>query len=130
MNNTRLDLLLSYWILFWYLLYITGIITSSPKLIIILEIILLPVLYFIHLSTQQSINKHIIIIIIIQLFIKLIPLYTLRDEEIDYSTDIRRIIVIVLLYLLWIYLNNKSLNDLYIKHHYMPVTRLITKQFK
>jgi hypothetical protein len=125
-----MHLLLSYWILFWYLLYITGVISSSPKLIIILELILLPILYCINLSTQKSINKNLVIIFIIQIFIKIIPLYTLRDEEIDYSNDIPNIIVVILLYLIWLHLNHQSINNLYIKHHYMPITNLITKLLK
>ena len=38
-NNLRIDLVFSYWILLWYILYILNIIKYNPKIALLLAII-------------------------------------------------------------------------------------------
>ena len=107
----RFDLVLSYWIFAWYLLYITQVITYSPKLIIILGIIenmIVLLLMFYYGSNITTITYFIVV----NLFIKIIPFYTLRNEKIQLR-EIKGTFVFLLVYLTWVYTNGQSVITYY-----------------
>jgi hypothetical protein len=99
----RSDYVFSYWIFLWFILYILKIIKYSPKFIIILGIIenFFVIIYLIlKKSTLYKITKFIIINIII----KVIPLYIIWKDEINLK-DIIVSIILFVIYLIWIYIN-------------------------
>jgi len=116
----RLDFVLSYWIFAWYLLYMFGVPVSSPKLALLCGVLLnVGSLFF------MSDWRRIVLFLLINLFIKVIPLYTLRFERIDVARDIPVLVGVGCLYLAWMYLNRASL-----KHtSFTPMTQLILKRF-
>ena len=129
----RFDLVLSYWIFAWYLLYITKIVSYSPKLMILLGIIentLLLLIMFYYGSNMKTITYFIVV----NLFIKIIPFYTLKNEKIQ-SREIKGSIIFLLIYLAWVYINGQSvikyykniLDSLIHNKNETPFIALITK---
>jgi hypothetical protein len=81
MTALRTDLVFSYWIYVWFILYVFKITSYSPKFALILGLVdniimLLLMIYF------GSKGKTILLFIIINTFIKVIPIYYLRNEVI------------------------------------------------
>lgn len=107
MSALRADLVFSYWIYFWYILYAFNITKYSPKVPLILGLIdnifmlLLMLLY----GTSQ---RTIFYFIIINTLIKVVPLYYLRNELIKMK-DIYFTIFLFLIFVLWLHINKQSL---------------------
>jgi len=103
--NPRFDLVLSYWIFVWFILYIYDIVPYSPKLALVLALLIEVVVF--GLMILKSISKHFIgVFIIIQILLKIIPLYILRNETIDYLPQLFYMGVLVAMYAAWLLLNN------------------------
>ena len=103
----RVDLVFSYWIFAWYLLYIVKIVKYSPKFAIgigILENILLLCFMILNGSNKRT----IFYFVFINTFIKVIPFYTLKREIIQVK-DVYAFFVLFLGYLIWIIINKQSL---------------------
>ena len=129
----RFDLVLSYWIFAWYLLYITKIVSYSPKLMLFLGIIensLVLLLMFYYGSNITTITYFIVV----NLFIKVIPFYTLINEKMQ-SREVKGTIIFLLIYLVWVYINGQSvityykniINSLIHNKNETPFIALITK---
>jgi len=107
----RPDLIFSYWIFTWYLLYIFGVIIYNPKFTFILGIIenIVTIILMIYYGTKMKI---IILFIIILFLIKIIPLYTIWNTTTNIK-DIKAFILIFLIYLFWYFIvNNKNISYL------------------
>lgn len=107
----RLDLIFSYWIFAWYLLYITNIISYSPKFILILGIIENIILLFFIIQNGSTINT-ILKFIVINTCIKVIPYYTVRNDIIQ-EKDIIASIMLFFLYIIWLYMNKETIIQKY-----------------
>jgi hypothetical protein len=107
MNPLRFDLVFSYWIYVWFLLYFFDFTTYSPKFVLILglidNIILLSLMMYV--GTRV---KTILLFIIINTFIKAIPLFYLRNEVIK-RKDIYVTIVLFCVFVIWLHMNSQSL---------------------
>jgi hypothetical protein len=107
MAALRADLVFSYWIYLWYLLYAFKFIKYSPKFPLILglidNIIMLLIMLFYGTSMQTIFN-----FIIINTLIKIIPLYYLRNEAIKLN-DIYFTFGLFLVFIIWLHLNKQSL---------------------
>lgn len=102
----RIDLVFSYWMFFWYILYAFKFTKYSPKFIIglgIIENFIMLLLMFYYKTKSIT----IIYFIIINFFIKIVPFYMMLNEKIKIS-DIYATIVIFLIYSLWVYLNGET----------------------
>jgi hypothetical protein len=113
MKLPRLDLIFSYWIFAWYLLYITKITRYSPKFIIILGIIENMILLFFMIQNGSTIET-IIKFIVINTFIKILPYYSIRNDKII-KKDIVASIVLFIIYIVWLYINKETLLQKYNK---------------
>jgi hypothetical protein len=102
----RIDLVFSYWMFFWYILYAFKLTKYSPKFIIGLGIIenFIMLLLMFYYKTK---SKTIIYFIIINFFIKVLPFYMMLNETIKIS-DIYATIIIFIIYSLWVYLNGET----------------------
>jgi len=130
MGYYRFDIVLSYWIFVWYLLYITKCVKYSPKLALILALIenifgIFHMLFIKHVSIARFCLN-----IFTTCCIKVYPLYTLRNVTINYKEDVKLLTVITIVYLLWIYLNDMSVIDLYTSDKTTPLTNIIMDLFK
>jgi hypothetical protein len=103
--NPRFDLVLSYWIFIWFILYIYDIIPYSPQLALILALLIEIVVF--GLMIFNGISKYFIgVFIIIQIVLKVIPLYILRNEPINYQSQLLYMGILVAMYAAWLLLNS------------------------
>ena len=106
----HIDLVFSYWIFLWYLLHILGFVKTNPKFALLLglieNIILLIFMFF------YSNNETIIYFILINFFIKIIPLYNLINTKIT-KNDIINTFELFIIYLLWLYVNKLTVTEVF-----------------
>jgi hypothetical protein len=133
----RIDLVFSYWIFAWYLLYIYRfpffVTNYSPKFAIGLGIVE-NIFTFLFMFYFGASNETLFMFVIINTFIKLLPFYTLRNETIRMK-DIYASILLFGIYAIWVYINgesvieyqNKILNSLAQNKHETPVMYLLDK---
>lgn len=107
MAALRADLVFSYWIYAWFILYELQIIEYSPKFPLILGIIhnLIMLIFMLLYGTSR---RTIFYFIVINTLIKVIPLYYLRNEPIKLN-DIYFTCGLFLLFVFWLHLNEQSL---------------------
>ena len=106
----RPDLIFSYWIYLWYILYIFKVVKYNPKFAIICGMI--ENLIILLLMCIYNTKKILIVLFIIMFFIlKLIPLYTIWNDNIKLNDDIKNTSLLFIIYLLWIHLNQLNITD-------------------
>jgi len=106
----RPDLIFSYWIYLWYILYIFKVLKYNPKFAIICGII--ENLIILLLMCIYNTKKILVLLFIIMFFIlKLIPLYTIWNDKIQFNDDIKNTSLLFITYLLWIHLNQLTITD-------------------
>lgn len=103
----RVDLVFSYWISLWYVLYILQIVDYSPKFAIGLGIIenFIMLCFMLYFGTKIT---SIIMFIIINTVIKIIPYYTLKRENIKIK-DILFTLFLFIIFIFWLHINKQSL---------------------
>jgi len=106
----RIDLVFSYWIFIWYILYIFKIINLNPKFAIYCGITENIIIFYMMLYYKTNI-KIIIGFILMFILLKILPLYTLINTKI-LKKDIFITLLLFIIYLLWLYINNISILDL------------------
>jgi len=98
MYQYRFDLVLSYWIFAWFLLHWWGWIRSSPKLALWIgltaNLVIISIMWMYH-------NPHVLWFLAINISIKAIPLYVVRNERIQWRTDTVNFLVLLLLFVAW-----------------------------
>jgi hypothetical protein len=105
--NYRFDYILSYWIFVWFLLYLYDIVPFSPHLSIILALLFEIGILFAMIYNRASIY-YIGLFIIITILIKVVPLYILQNETIDYTSEFFYMVCLVAVYAGWLRINNKD----------------------
>ena len=107
MKSLRFDLVFSYWIFAWFILYLCNITIYSPKFAFILGLIEnLFILIMMIIKGTKKIT--IIYFIIINFLIKVLPIYYLRDETIRMK-DVYMTVLLFVIFILWLYINNISI---------------------
>jgi hypothetical protein len=107
MSALRTDLVFSYWIYFWFILYAFKITTYSPKFPLILGLIdniIMLILMLVYGTSQRT----IFYFIIINTLIKIVPLYYLRNQPIKMK-DIWFTIILFIIFIFWLHINRQSL---------------------
>ena len=107
MAALRVDLVFSYWIYVWFILYFFNYTEYSPKFALILGLLDNIVMLFLMIIWSTSL-KTIIWFIIINTLIKVVPLYYLRNELFKMK-DIYVTIGLFIIYIIWLHINNQSL---------------------
>lgn len=103
----RFDLVFSYWIYFWFILYNFNITNFSPKFPLILGLIDNLIMLVLMLIFGTS-SRTIFYFILINTFIKVVPLYYLRNEPIR-MRDIYFTIILFIVFIVWLHINKQSL---------------------
>jgi hypothetical protein len=103
----RPDLVFSYWIYFWYILYAYKFTTFSPKFPLIIGLVDNVIMLLLMLLYGTSYTT-IFYFIIINTFIKIFPLYYLRSQHIR-TKDIYFTIILFFIFILWLQFNKQSL---------------------
>jgi hypothetical protein len=101
----RFDFVFSYWIFAWYVLYALRVTTLIPKIALIFGILqntglLLLMFYY------KNDWIHIATFCFIQLCIKVIPLWTVRNEPYRWK-DFYALVVYFMIYLVWLFINGE-----------------------
>ena len=107
MAALRTDLVFSYWIYFWFIIYIFKWTTYSPKFALLLGVldnIIMLILMILYGTSKRT----IFYFIIINTLIKIVPLYYLRNEKIKMK-DIWFTIIIFAIFVIWLHLNRQNL---------------------
>ena len=107
MKALRADLVFSYWIFIWFVLYEFKLINYSPKFPIILGIIENIIMFILMLLFGTSVRT-IIYFILINICIKAVPFYYLRNEIIKLK-DVYFTVVLFLLFIIWLHINEQSI---------------------
>jgi len=100
------DLIFSYWIFVWYLLYYFGFVSCNPKFAIIcgifenLFIVMLMVYY-------QTRIKLVLLFLIMFLVLKVFPIFTIWREKVRIG-DIKATAALFGIYLFWVIIVNKK----------------------
>jgi len=103
---SRPDLIFSYWIFVWYLLYYFGFVSFNPKFAIICGIVenLFIMILMIYYQTRI---KLILLFLIMFFILKVFPIYTIWREKVRIS-DISATIALFGIYLFWVIIVNKK----------------------
>jgi hypothetical protein len=110
----RPDLIFSYWIIIWYILYELNVITYNPKFFLILAIVITFYnMYFMYYFKRYYMLLTFIIIIFI---VKAIPLWTLRNTTINMK-DVIAGLILSIIYYIWLTYNNETLYSLFNKFY-------------
>lgn len=122
MNTNRFDFVFSYWIFAWFLLYWFKWIDFSPKLALLLGVMENLALFVFIILRKSWI--FVFSFVVINLLIKILPLYLLRKEKINIHRDLSILIFIFFLYVSWIFINEKTfvLKKIY---EYTPGTNIL-----
>lgn len=94
------DLLFSYWLLIWFILYYFKFIQYNPKWLFIISIIYISIVIITMISKHKNLSK-VFIFFIIGIIFKVIPLYLIRNTVTTYK-DIIFGIILFLVYFLWV----------------------------
>lgn len=107
MAALRADLVFSYWIYLWFLLYAYKITYYSPTFALLLGLIDNIVMLIMMLIYGTS-KRTIFYFILINTLIKVIPLYYLRNEKIKLK-DIYFTLMLFIIFVVWLHINKQSL---------------------
>jgi hypothetical protein len=103
----RFDFVFSYWVFTWYILYELNLVKYNPEPALIIGLIenigKLGLMFY----YSNSMNN-ILLFCIINLFIKVIPLWRLRQTEYTMN-DILIIPILFIIYIIWLLINNIDL---------------------
>ena len=107
MAALRGDLVFSYWIYTWFILYELKFTEYSPKFPLILGVIdnLIMLILMILYGTSR---RTIFYFVVINTLIKVLPLYYLRDESIK-LTDVYFTCGLFIVFVFWLHVNKQSL---------------------
>ena len=106
----RPDLIFSYWIFVWYLLYFFGFFKLyNPKFAIILGIIENMTILFLMIYYKTKFRL-ILLFLTMFLILKIIPIYTIWNEKIK-TNDIIFTFILFIIYLFWCIINNRKINN-------------------
>ena len=101
----NIDFIFSYWIFTWYLLYEFKYIKYSPKLALIVALIDNMVLLLLMIINNNNIIN-ILLFSFVQLCIKIIPLWRLRNNNIY---DLKSLCILFIIYMIWLFINNTNI---------------------
>jgi hypothetical protein len=107
MAALRADMVFSYWIYLWYILYAFRITKFSPKFPLLLGLIDNIIMLLLMLAYGTS-KETIFYFIIINTLIKVVPLYYLRNERIKWR-DIYFTCILFIIFVGWLHINKQSL---------------------
>ena len=110
----RPDLIFSYWLVLWFLLYMMKIIPYNPKYLFITGVVLASIQVLIMLSYQKSFF-YIFAFVLANLLIKGIPIYMIYNRK-TRPIDFCVMLFSVLVYYCWLKMNNKNVKRFFMEY--------------
>ena len=103
-KSQRFDLVFSYWIFLWYILYILKLVKYNPKWALTIGLIENTFLFALMIFYKNSFIN-IFLFCFINILIKILPLWSLRKTK--YAINgFYSLIILFCIYLLWLKINN------------------------
>lgn len=112
-NPNRPDLVFSYWVIGWFVLYIIDVIPYNPKYLFILGIALASIQFGLMFLYQASVS-HILFFLLANLLLKGVPLYVLFGKKTT-DGDVIAMCFVLALYILWLKVNNKNFHRFFVE---------------
>jgi hypothetical protein len=111
MEYYRLDFIYSYWIFAWFLLYLIGITRTAPIVLLYLGLVgnLFELIYLIY---HKASTYNVVKFIIINTFLKVLPLYYVYHLKIT-NHELFVSVIMTIVYLIWLYINNVRIRYFY-----------------
>lgn len=103
----RADLVFSYWIYVWFILYAFKFVKYSPKLALFIGLLDNIIMLVLMILFGSSI-KTLFFFIVINTIIKILPLYYLRKERITLN-DVYFTCGLFFVFVIWLHINEQSL---------------------
>uniref|UniRef100_A0A6C0CUZ0 Uncharacterized protein n=1 Tax=viral metagenome TaxID=1070528 RepID=A0A6C0CUZ0_9ZZZZ len=113
--QSRFDFVFSYWVFVWFLLYHFKIVSYNPKFALVVALFANIIKLFTMIYYKNSFI-YIVLFILIQLCIKIYPLWTLRNMPVGIPEIVSTMIVFIM-FNFWLWLNNESIIELTKKGH-------------
>ena len=110
--NYRFDFVFSYWILLWFILYECNFTTYNPKFALLIGL-LENAIYLLYMIFYKNSISSIWLFVIINFFIKIVPLYIVANTVIR-KRDILFTFCLIVVYIIWLVVNNVNVYQ-YIK---------------
>lgn len=104
----RLDLLFSYWVFAWFLLFVTGIVETSPLFALVL------VVAEVTCSIVMQPEKRTIAFVLANVLTKLIPLAIVVQAGCGQSAEVWPTLGLLVVYLLYLHINGRSVSQMYL----------------
>ena len=123
-NHSRVDYVFSYWIFFSFVLFYFHVIPYNPKHVLILAALF----GCVQIIFRNMSPLRLFLIIIITVFIKLIPIYLIRNTTVTRNDDLFYLGMFVI-YIGWLLLNKMNLLE-FAKTYPTPLTNLIVSRIK
>lgn len=115
MEEVNYDLLFSYWLLVWYVLYVFGYIDYNPSLLLlIMQAVIIMFLYIKYFYYNKTTSKYLFIRIFVMKFLPLYLLWFANDVRIMMK-DVYFTLGLFLLYIFYLYIHNTNMIEVYSK---------------
>ena len=105
--HPRFDFVFSYWIFVWFLLYHFKIVSYNPKAGLAIALFTNLLMLFFMISYKNSIH-YIVLFSLIQMCIKILPLWSLQNKTI-HNKDIMATIILFIMYNIWLAINHENM---------------------
>jgi hypothetical protein len=115
-KHPRFDFIFSYWIYIWFIVYKLRLTNYNPKLFLI-GAFLENLLYLFLMLYYHNSFIYIGLFIIINLFIKVFPLWLLWKTPTDYKSDILFGLFLMALYFVWLIINKVNFKQSFISSY-------------
>jgi hypothetical protein len=113
-TKNRPDYIFSYWVLLWFLLYITKIIHYNPKPLFVFGLFF-SVFQVIIMFAYKKEFSYIFAFVLANLLMKILPFYVLYKTKVN-QQDYYSIIIIISMYIAWLKINNRNVYKFFIEY--------------
>lgn len=113
-TKNRPDYIFSYWVLLWFLLYITKIIHYNPKPLFVFGLFF-SVFQVIIMFAYKKEFSYIFAFVLANLLMKILPFYVLYKTKVN-QQDYYAIIIIISMYIAWLKINNINVYKFFIEY--------------
>lgn len=106
----RIDLIFSYWVTLWWVLYLAKLVKTSPKFAILLGIVenLVTVVVFLLYAKKTAAAWNTLSLFLTQFSLKFIPWITLWNETVVWNREIVATGCLFLVYSGWLLINGEN----------------------
>lgn len=110
LQQRRLDYMFSYWVLIAYVLFYFQVLSYNPKHILFLGVLFNGVQLCVFIWHQIT-PFQIFLFLMINICIKIIPIYTIRKTSVSTKDDMFYL-ALFFVYIIWLYINDIDIHEI------------------